>query len=253
MNKKIIIGNWKMNPSSLVEAKKIASKSRLEAKKAKKTEIIIAPPFIYTIPCSSKSRLSNFSIGAQSVSRDEKGSHTGEVSAGMLKDSGVDYVIVGHSEERERGDTDEIVFKKSINVIQSGMKAVVCIGEKTRDQENGSHYDFIKQQIKTILENIPKSDIEKIIIAYEPIWAIGAKEAMVPDQICEMVIFIRKVVSDIFDSEIAMKLPILYGGSVNANNSAEIVSAGKVDGLLVGRESLSLENFPQLIRSVDSI
>ncbi|MFA6554391.1 MAG: triose-phosphate isomerase [Candidatus Paceibacterota bacterium] len=253
MNKKLIIGNWKMNPVTIDEAKQIAKKVQHLSPELKKTETVICPPFVFIQVCSPKDRISNFHMGAQSVSKDEEGPHTGEVGAKILVNMGVEYVIVGHSEERERGDTNEIVSKKIKIILDAGMKPVVCVGEKARDTENGSHFEFLKQQIKETFADVPKKYAKDIVLAYEPVWAIGVSEPMSSDQIYEMTIFIRKVLSDIFDASLAMKAVVLYGGSVNFRNAFDIITTGKVDGLLVGRESVNITGFSELLKVVDTI
>ncbi len=253
MNKKLIIGNWKMNPSNLEEAKDIANKIRLMSEGLRQTDVVIAPPYLYISSTKPKEESDNFFMGAQSASVDSEGAHTGEISARMLQDMGVRYVIVGHSEQRERGETDEIVSKKISAVLNADLVPVVCIGEKTRDQENGAHYDFLRDQIKQTFASVEKKSAKDIVIAYEPIWAVGATEPMVPDQIFETTIFIRKVFSDLFDPKVAKKVRILYGGSVNFKNAESIMSVGKVDGLLVGRESVNVTGFLELLRVVDSM
>lgn len=253
MNKKLIIGNWKMNPASLEEAIDISNKIRLMSEGLKQTDVVIAPPYVYISSTKPKEESRNFFMGAQSASIDAEGAHTGEVSAKMLKDIGVQYVIIGHSEQRERGETNEIVSKKISAVLDAGLIPVVCIGEKTRDQESGAHYDFLRDQIKQTFSNVAKKFAKDIVIAYEPIWAVGATEPMVPDQILETTIFIRKVFADLFDPKIAKKVTVLYGGSVNFKNAESIMSVGKVDGLLVGRESVNITGFLELLRVVDSL
>lgn len=253
MNKKLIIGNWKMNPSTVVEAKHIAKKIKEACLDLKHIDTVIAPPFVYIVPCTPKISSQNFFMGAQSVSRDLEGAHTGEVSAKILKNLGVEYVIVGHSEERERGESDEIISKKIKVILDEGLKPVVCIGEKTRDTENGSHYDFLKKQIEDTFANVPKKYAKDIVLAYEPVWAIGVSEPMAPDQIYEMALFVRKVFSDIFGANLAMKTPVLYGGSVNFKNASDIMITGKVDGLLVGRESVNVTGFVELLKVVDGV
>jgi triosephosphate isomerase len=170
----------------------------------------------------------------------------------MLKDLGVKYVIVGHSETRTRGETDENVSKKIQALLDNGIKPILCIGEKERN-EDGSHLDFIKDQIKSSLNKVNKKNINDLIVAYEPIWAIGAKEAMDAPSIYEMSLFIKKVLSDIYGQESAIATPILYGGSVNFRNASEIFVTGKVDGLLVGRESVNPPGFTELLKVVDAI
>lgn len=253
MNKKLIIGNWKMNPATLGEAKHIAKKIRGASLDLEHVDVVIAPPFIYIAPCTAKILPKNFSMGAQSVSRDIEGAHTGEVSAKMLKDLGVEYVIVGHSEERSRGETSEVISKKIITILESGLKPVVCIGEKDRDLERGSHYDFLKEQINETFANVPKKYSKEIVLAYEPVWAIGTGQPMATDLICETTIFVRKVFSDIFGTDVAMKARILYGGSVNFQNANDIMITGKVDGLLVGKESVNVTGFVELLKVVDGV
>lgn len=241
-----------MNPKTWDEAKSIGSKTRFATKNLRNVDVVTCPPHVFIHALDSKVKISSFHIGAQTCSYEEEGPHTGEVSAKMLASMGVEYVIVGHSEERTAGDTNEKVNRRMKRVIESGMTAIVCIGEKTRD-ENGAHLDFLKNQIKETFLDIGRDLAKKIIIAYEPVWAIGAKESMVPEQVYEMSIFIRKVMSDIFDQETGMKIKILYGGSVNFRNAGEIIKLGKVDGLLVGRESVNMPGFRELLKAVDAV
>jgi len=253
MTNKLIIGNWKMNPNTLDEARKIVRKTKRAAENLNHTEAVVCPPFVFLKSLIAKKRGKHFSVGAQSVHFAEGGAHTGEVSAPMLRDIGVEYVIVGHSEERKTGDTDEIVAKKIKAVIESGMTPIVCVGELTRDEIGASHFDKLKEQIKNSFVGVPKRVARNIVLAYEPVWAVGAKEPMNPDEICEMAIFVKKVFSDVFNPESAIKITVLYGGAVNYRNAADIISRGKVDGLLVGRESLNTVGFVELLKAVDGV
>ncbi len=252
MKKKMIIGNWKMNPTSLDEAKRIYRSIRSASSKLSKTETIICPPSIYIKSLMHKGKSPNFSIGAQNVFSEDQGAHTGEISAVMLKDLGVNYVIVGHSERREQGETDEIISRKTGALLELGIHPVLCVGEKVRD-ENGEYLNFLKNQIKASLDKVPKKNISKLIIAYEPIWAIGAKESMEPFIVQEMVLFTKKTLSDIYGHDSAMSTPILYGGSVNFRNAGDIIIHGQADGLLVGRESVNISGFRELLKTVDSL
>ena len=171
----------------------------------------------------------------------------------MLKDIGAEYVIVGHSEERARGDTDAIVARKIISVHNAGLIPVVCVGELKRDIDGGSHFEELKNQIRNSFSGVSYSSTKEIILAYEPVWAIGASESMLPEQIYEMSLFVKKVFSDIFGTEAGIKVPILYGGSVNASNAAEIMAVSKVQGLLVGRESLNTIGFTDLMKAVQDV
>ncbi len=248
--KKIVIGNWKMNPASYAEALKIFNSIKRFSSKLNKTDVVMCPPFIYTYSFIKKNKDKIVAIGTQNVFSEEQGAFTGEISANMLKDLGVTHVIVGHSERRGRGETDEEIAKKSQLLLDSGLYAVVCIGEKERDT-GGNYLNFIKEQIKNSLSKLNKKSINKLIIAYEPIWAIGAKEAMGPSDILEMTLFIKKVISDMFGQSEAANVPILYGGSVNFRNAGDIISIGQVNGLLVGRESVNRSGFVELLKAID--
>jgi len=252
MKKKIIVGNWKMNPTTLDEAKRIFKSTKTTASKLKNVNVVACPPFVYTGVLSKSKSESLLALGAQNVYFETQGSFTGEVSPIMLKDLGVKYVIVGHSETRTRGETDENVSKKIQVLLDNGIKPILCIGEKERN-EDGSHLDYVKDQIKNSLNNVNKKNINDLLVAYEPIWAIGAKEAMDAPSIYEMSLFIKKVLSDIYGQESAIATPILYGGSVNFRNASEIFVTGKVDGLLVGRESVNPPGFVELLKVVDAI
>lgn len=252
MSKKLIIGNWKMNPTSLGEAKRIARDTRARAATLDHVEVVACPPAAFLAALVSRGESAHFHLGAQSVSMEEGGPHTGEIGADMLRSMDVEYVIVGHSEERSAGDTDETVSRKALRVLESGMTAVVCVGEKERTEE-GAHFDFLKSQIRASLAGIPENKVRSIVIAYEPVWAIGAKEAMAAPDIYEMSLFVKKAFADAFGPEAGLKAKILYGGSVNFRNAREIMTIGKVDGLLVGRESVNMPGFSELLKAVDEI
>ena len=252
MNKKLIVGNWKMNPVSLEEAKRIYRSVNSISKKINSTDIVICPPFIYLKSFLNKNSKTKIFVGAQDVYTEEQGSFTGEISPLMLKNLGISYVIVGHSERRARGETDEMVSNKVQIVLNSGMSPILCIGEKERDA-SGNYLNIIKEQIKNSLNKVNKKNIGKLIIAYEPLWAIGAKEAMNAPDVYEMCLFIKKVLSDMYGHSEAISTKILYGGSVNFRNATDIIQQGKVNGLLVGRESVNSSGFVELLKTVDSL
>ena len=241
-----------MNPATLDEAKTIARKLRRVSSTLSHVEVVACPPFVFIPVIMSDKDQNRLKIGAQSVSMDEGGPHTGEVSATMLKGMGVKYVIAGHSEERERGDSDELISKRIQAIVAEGMEAVLCVGEKVRD-ENGAYLDVLRDQIKNSLSGVPANKARNIVLAYEPVWAIGAQEAMAADQVREMGLFVRKVFSDVFNADQALKATVIYGGSVNFRNAAEIITVGQVDGLLVGRESVNMPGFTELLKAVDAI
>lgn len=247
-----------MNPGTLEEAKKLAGKTKRATVLLEKTEVVVCPPFPFVVSCVPRKKVANFKVGAQSVSaQDGVGAHTGEVSATMVKGVGAEYAIVGHSEQRKvggsvNGDTDETVSKRLDAALSAGLVGILCVGETARD-ENGTYLEELKNQIKNSLANISKRFASKIIVAYEPVWATGASEAMNPEQIYETSIFVRKTFADIFGADHGLKARVLYGGAVNFRNAYEIMTVGKVDGLLVGRESVNAPGFVELIKAVDKI
>jgi triosephosphate isomerase len=249
---KLVIANWKMNPEREEDAKKIASETAKGIKGIKSVKLVICPPFVFLNAVSKiVSGSKNTMLGAQDVFLGEGASHTGETSVEMLKSVGAKYIIVGHSEKRESGDTDEVVRNKLFGVLKSGLNAILCVGEKERN-EHGYHFAEIEKQIKNATEKLPKKFAKKLIVAYEPVWAIGKseKEAMKPEELHETVIFIKKVLSDILKIKEPEKIFVLYGGSVTKGNAKKIVEEGKVNGLLVGRESLKTEDFTELVREI---
>lgn len=252
MKKKLIVGNWKMNPNTLLEAKRIYRSVRKASINLTKTEVVVCPPFIYTGIFLNKKNDTPVSIGTQDVYFEEQGAFTGEVSTLMLRDLGVRYVIVGHSEKRAKGDTEEIISKKVQALLEVGIHPILCVGEKERD-DHGLYLETLKNQIKNSLNKVQKKHIDKLIIAYEPLWAIGAKEAMTPSLVHEMALFVKKVLSDMYGHDKAIETPVLYGGSVNFRNAGDILIQGEVDGLLVGRESINSTGFVELLKAVDAL
>ncbi len=253
MIKKTIIGNWKMNPLNIDEAT-VLFKSIVEgAGKFKKINTVICPPtpFLERLFLLSKKKIT---IGAEDCFFGESGPYTGEVSAEMLKSVGVKYVIVGHSERRALGDDDEMISKKVKSAVDAGLRVVLCVGETKRD-ESGEYLNFVKNQIVSGLSKIKRSSLRSLFIAYEPVWAIGksAVRASNPQDVLEMSIFIKKILTEIFGREDGIKVPIIYGGSVDINNSHDFLQGGKVDGLLVGRESLNPQNFIKILEIANNV
>lgn len=246
--KKLIIGNWKMNPTSLAEAKKLAGDVKKGLKLVKNTNVVMCPPFVYLGPLTSIPSNKLF-FGAQNASAEASGSFTGEVSHIQLLDFKVSHVILGHSETRARGETDQGINKKVRAVTHEGMTAVLCIGESQRDKE-GNYLHHLKNQIHKGLEDVSKKSLPHVVIAYEPVWAIGAKYAMTPSDVHETSIFIRKILRDMY-GPVADDVQILYGGSVDSTNALEIVRDGFISGLLIGRESLKAKNFLEIINQID--
>ncbi len=250
--KNIVIANWKMNPSSLEEAKSIFNFTKKTASVLKNTEVLVAPPFVYLGLLSKISRPKNLFITAQNSYFEEKGAFTGEVSNQMLKDLGVRFVLVGHSERRAMGEDNKIINKKLESVFEAGLTPILCIGESVRDRE-GSHLEFLKEQLKNSISGLQKKYMLGLIIAYEPVWTIGKsyREAMSPTDIHETVLFIRKSLGELFGKDIASSVRILYGAAVEAPNARAIIDYGNVEGFLVGHASLKKEEFPEILKSVD--
>jgi triosephosphate isomerase (TIM) len=248
---KIVVANWKMNPQSEKEAEVLFKDTFALAKVSQNTKIIICPPFPY-LYISLKFKNKKVLLGAQNVSKEEGGSHTGEVSPKMLLSMGASFAIVGHGEERLLGETNEIINEKILNLLKYKLSPILCVGESERDKE-GSYLSFVGEQLKGCLLGVPKAQMKNIIIAYEPIWAIGAsatREAT-KEEFIEMKIFIKKVISDIYDGRIAHSIPILYGGSVNPENASQFVDGGKADGLLVGRDCLDPKKFGAILKALN--
>lgn len=251
-NKKIIIANWKMNPLTEKDASRLFSQVAKNISALRKTEVIVCPPFIYLEKLKKLSR--KIILGAQNSFWDDTGAFTGEVSSAMLYELGVRYVILGHSERRARGENNEDINKKIKNAVMAGLRPVLCVGENIRDEEHG-YFNFVKEQLEECLRGIPKTSIGKLTIAYEPVWAIsstpGRRDATAADS-NEMVIFIRKIITDKFGRD-AAKIKILYGGSASDRDAAEFLTHGGVDGLLVGRASLTPEKFVKIIKIAETI
>jgi triosephosphate isomerase (TIM) len=248
--KKLIVGNWKMYPERLEDAKKIVAEVKRATKNIKHTNVVLCPPHVYT-PIFSGIKKGLLSLGAQNINSESSGSLTGEVSVSQIAQFNVKYVIVGHSERRKMGETDEMINKKVKAVLSYGMTAIVCIGESSRDHD-GSYLGFIRQQLLSSLKDIEKKNLDQVVVAYEPIWAVGAKEAMSARDLLETSIFIRKVLSDIF-GDFARGVSVLYGGSVDRVNADSLVRDGEVSGLLIGRQSLNPKDFIEIIKLVDNI
>ena len=252
MSKKIIIGNWKMNPSTLKEAEDLFSGVVKGISSIKKTEIVICPPFLYLEKLKRISK--KIILGAQDVFWEEAGAFTGEVSGGMLYNVGARYVILGHSERRALGETNALVNKKIKASLSAGLIPILCIGENVRD-ENHHYFNLVKTQIEECLDGIKKALISKIIIAYEPIWAISStvnRQDATAGDCLEMIIFIRKILSDKFGSD-AGKMKIIYGGSVNEKDASDFLKNGSIDGLLPGKASLDSKKFIEIVKICEAL
>ncbi|MBI2627592.1 triose-phosphate isomerase [Candidatus Nomurabacteria bacterium] len=253
MSKKIIIGNWKMNPPTLKEAEKLFADVAKGVSAVKKTEIVICPPFIY-LNKLTKIKTDKIKLGAQNVFYEEAGAYTGEVSALMLENIGVKYVLVGHSKRRELGETNFDVNRKVKVSLQVGLAPILCVGENLRD-ENHDYFKLVETQVVESLEGVSKDFLSKIIIAYEPVWAISTtpnRQDATPHDSEEMAIFIKRILVDKFGVKIKMP-KIIYGGDINEKNIGEFLKAGGVEGALIGRASLDVKKFIEIVKICEAL
>lgn len=247
--RQLIVANWKMNPQGLGEAKFIFSQAQEIARSAPGVGVVVCPPFPYLgVLAAGRSKV--VALGAQNLFWMESGAYTGEVSASMLADLGAKYCIVGHSERRALGETDAVVNKKILQGLKSGLSMIICIGEQSRDLE-GAYLSLVGRQIEEALARVSKKDAKKIVIAYEPVWAIGknAIRAASPADVQQMTIYVRRILSGIMGAESARAIPILYGGSVDTKNAGSFIAEGGAGGLLVGRESLNTKSFRAIVHA----
>ncbi len=240
-----------MNPITASEARSIVSGIKKAASELSNSTSVICPPFIYLSLMKPSEKVL---LGAQDAFWEMNGARTGEVSAEMVNNAGAQYVIIGHSERRTLGDTEEIINKKIVSAIGAGLIPIICIGESVRD-EHGAYFEFIKNQIQTVLSKVKRADVKKVVIAYEPLWAIGKTdaEAATPAIVHEMSIFIRKVIADLYDQNSSSSIKVLYGGSVSARNARDFLKEGNVNGLLVGRDSLIAKNFGEILKIAEEV
>ncbi len=257
MNKKyrkvIIAGNWKMNlvPS---DVKPFVEELRALLPKTKTCEVVLCAPYTHISTLRRSLKDSRISVGAEDVSLHEKGAFTGEVSADMLDDLGVHYVIVGHSERRQyHGETDFSVGEKANIVLEKGMTPIICVGESLEQRERGLTMEYIRYQVLAALSNIPDSKLRQCVIAYEPIWAIGTGKTATAEQAQEVCECIRRVIRERRGARIARSISVLYGGSMNGKNAEELLSMPDIDGGLIGGASLKPEDFSKIITAVAQV
>ncbi|MDC6387061.1 triose-phosphate isomerase [Maribacter sp. PR1] len=249
MRSKIVAGNWKMN-KNLEETEALLAELAAKLPDTK-AEVMVAPTYVNLGAAVRNLETSRIEVIAQNMHFAESGAYTGEISADMLLNIGVDTCIIGHSERRAYfGETDEILAKKVKTALGKGIRVMFCFGEELEDRKSGNHFNVVESQLKNALFSLENSDWSKIILAYEPVWAIGTGETASPEQAQEMHAFIRKTISEAFDSSIASNVSILYGGSVKPGNAEEIFSKPDVDGGLIGGASLVSDDFVAIINAI---
>lgn len=247
--KPLIIANWKCNPTSLAEAKRLFDSVKRGVRNIKNAEVVICPPFHY-LPVLNNVGLTSIKLGAQDCFWEEKGAFTGEISPKMIKNLGCQYIIIGHSERRKYfNETDEIVNKKLQAVLSARLNPILCIGETQQERKKGKTKEILKKQLKEALDHSTTQLLNHLIVAYEPIWAIGTGKACSPDEAKRASDFIRSAIAKIYNQKIAKNIRLLYGGSVNSKNAKSYIQEAGFQGLLVGGASLDQKEFIKIIKT----
>lgn len=247
MRKPLMAGNWKMN-KTVAEAVDMVKALKTAVADVKDVEILVCPTFTSLYAVNNEIKGSNINLGAQNLFWEAKGAFTGEISPAMVKDCGCSYVIIGHSERRQYfGETDETVNKRAKAAFASGLIPVVCVGETLDEREKNVTFKVIETQIRGGMANLSAEEASTVVIAYEPVWAIGTGKTATPEQAQEVHAFIRKLYKEIYN-DAADKVRILYGGSVNPKNVSELMKQPDIDGGLVGGASLEADSFAQLVK-----
>jgi len=250
MRRKIIAGNWKMN-NNLNGTIDLISSLAKSLNSSENCDIIVCPPFTSLSEANSQIKNTAIKLGAQNMYFENEGAYTGEISAQMLKSVGCEFVILGHSERRAIfNESDSLINMKIKKAISSGLKPIFCVGESLEQREKGVTKDIIKMQVTEGLKDISSEEIQTLIIAYEPVWAIGTGKNATPEQAQEVHQFIRSLIKEKYSEEIADNMIIQYGGSVKPNNAKELLSQKDIDGALVGGASLKADSFLGIIRAV---
>ena len=250
MRQKIVAGNWKMHKNA-EETEDLLNELIDKLPNDSEAQIIVAPTFINLASSVDHLEYTNIAVAAQNMSQFESGAYTGEISADMLKSIGVNIVIIGHSERRAYfHETDFILADKVTTALSNNMMVIFCFGEELKDRQNNQHFNVVENQLRDGLFHIKDKDWEQIVLAYEPVWAIGTGETATPEQAQEMHRFIRETVRQRFGSNIAEDVSILYGGSVKPDNAKEIFSKPDVDGGLIGGAALKASDFAAIVSSI---
>ena len=250
--KPIIAGNWKLN-KTLKEAIELVTLLKRQIGDLQNVEVVVCPPYTALSEVSEILMESDIRLGAQDIYWEEKGAFTGEISASLLKDAGAQYVIIGHSERRQFfHETDETVNKKTKAALKSHLTPIVCVGETLSERESKKTFKVIETQLKGGFVNLSPEEMKQLVIAYEPVWAIGTGKVATPEQAQEIHAFIRKELSEAFGSEVAQNMRILYGGSVKPDNISSLMGEADIDGALVGGASLDANQFSEIVRGANS-
>ncbi len=250
MRNKIVAGNWKMHKNA-EETEDLLNELIDKLPNDVEAHVIVAPTFVNLASAVDHLEFTNIGVAAQNMSQFESGAYTGEISADMLKSIGVNIVIIGHSERRAYfNETDFILAEKVTTALKNNLTVIFCFGEELKDRQNKQHFNLVENQLRDGLFHIENKDWENIILAYEPVWAIGTGETASPEQAQEMHQFIRETVQKRYGSDIADEVSILYGGSVKPDNAKEIFSKPDVDGGLIGGAALKAADFAAIVKSI---
>jgi triosephosphate isomerase len=254
MRKKVVAGNWKMNPNYPEALELLHYLNNNIPREHYNVDILICPPFIYLSEAQKLFNRTDIYLGAQNASSYTNGAYTGEISASMLKSMGINYVIIGHSERRQYfGENEEVLAKKIKLCLLENIIPIYCVGETLEQRNANEQFDIVEKQISGALFDLSAEQINKIIIAYEPVWAIGTGVNASPHQAQEMHMFIRNLIMNKYDDTISRELIILYGGSVKKDNANELFSMPDIDGGLIGGASLKGEEFVSIINTTKNI
>jgi triosephosphate isomerase len=249
MRKRIIAGNWKMN-KTVAEAVELVKELKTMAETVQDVDMVVCPPFVNLAPVHDIIKESPIGLGAQNMHWEESGAFTGEISANMLKSSGCEYVILGHSERRQYfGETDNTVNKKLKAALAAELIPIVCVGEMLEEREADKTEQVVQTQVKGAFSGISKGDTENVVLAYEPVWAIGTGKTATPEQAQAVHALIRQLMRELYDQELADTIRIQYGGSMKPANAAELLSQPDVDGGLIGGASLKADSFMGIIKA----
>lgn len=254
MRRFLIAGNWKMNCGPSDAAELLEGLKEQKGEVSEDVDVLVCPPFVSLSMSVNYLHDTDIQVGAQNIHFEDNGAYTGETSATMLTEAGCSYVIIGHSERRQYfGETDESVNKKTHKAIAHNLGPVVCVGESLEQRKEGIHFDLVKNQVTAAFSGISEVEALDVVVAYEPIWAIGTGETASPEQAQEMHAYLRSVLTDLYDEETSEGIRILYGGSMKPGNAEELLGQKDVDGGLIGGASLNADSFAEIITIAEKL
>ena len=248
MMRALVIANWKMNPATFREARALFEQTKKAAERARGVSLVVAPPSIYLQPLSTLYKGKRIALALQSGHWEKAGAQTGEISMAQGKDARASYVIIGHSENRARGETNDDTRKKVASALALKLIPILCVGERERDHA-GTHFNFVNEQLRAVFAELTPGHAARVVVAYEPVWAIGGEESMSPPGMHEMAIFIRKTIVGLLGQQ-SISVKIIYGGAATEANAAAMLEGGDVVGLLVGHVSVDAARFATLLSSL---